>query len=406
MKPHPAVTPRPCLTAGLVARFAVLAACCLAPPAATAAAGPDSPASAAPAEADRGSRSTRSRLAPPDPRANPEELLAYVEAIANPAFEPETRGRQRFHRRKVAIYTVAAADGILAQVRQDDPRRVQAITLKFDALEILRDFREPRIAEALATFAASLADDHDPRIAARARRLAIEADVEAVLAGNRPDDALPLIRRLTAMLQAEPGDHALLEAAAGLATRLEAMPDGDAAARLALDSFVPFLEQADDPRLRSTAQAAAGTLRRLSLPGRPIALEGPLLDGADFDPKTLVGKVVLVDFWATWCGPCVAEIPRVRELYRRYGPRGFEVVGVSLDDDREALEAFVSERKIPWPIIVDARPEDGGKPLLAGRYGIRGIPTMILVGRDGRVVSIEARGRRLDALLAELFPEP
>jgi thiol-disulfide isomerase/thioredoxin len=352
-----------------------------------------------------GSRDGRSRMAPPNPRASPDDLLAYVERIADVMLEPESRGRLRFHRRKVATYTVAAADGVLAQVRPDDPRRTRAVTLKLEALETLKDLGEPRIAAALGAFAASLAADRDPAIAARARRLAVEADVEAVLAGNRPSDAVPLVRQLTAMLQAAPDDQPLLRTAASLATRLEAIPGGDPVARLALEAFIPFLERADDPGLQATASAAAGTLRRLSLPGKPMELEGTLLDGTPFDPATLAGKVVLVDFWATWCGPCVAEIPHVRELYRRYKDRGFEVVGVSLDEDREALEAFVAEQQIPWPIIVDVRAEDGGRPLLAGRYGISGIPTMILVGRDGRVVNIDARGRRLQPLLAEVFPE-
>jgi thiol-disulfide isomerase/thioredoxin len=403
MTSPPAVFPRPFLPAKLRVRIVVLAACGLVA-GVVVAAEPDAGATAA-AEADGESRPSRSRLAPPNPRANPDDLFAFIEAIADPALEPESRGRQRFHRRKVAAATVAAADGILAQVRRDDPRRGRAITLKLDALEALADLGEPRGADALAAFAAGLANDPDPRIAARARRLAIEADVDRVLAGGRPDDALPLVRRLAAMLAADPTNQPLLEAAASLVTRLEAMPDGDVATRVALEAFVPHLERAADPRLRATAQAAAGALRRLSLPGQPIELEGPLLDGTAFDQAALAGKVVLVDFWATWCGPCVAEIPRVRELYRRYGPRGFEVVGVSLDEDREALEAFVTEKEIPWPIIVDARPEDGGRPLLAGRYGIRGIPTMILVGRDGRVVSLSARGRRLEAMLAELFPD-
>jgi peroxiredoxin len=100
----------------------------------------------------------------------------------------------------------------------------------------------------------------------------------------------------------------------------------------------------------------------------------------------------------------VAEIPNVLALHEKYHDRGFEVVGVSLDDDREALEAFVADRQLPWPIIVDKGPGDESA-LLATRYGISGIPTMILVGRNGDVISIDARGRRLAALLDELFPE-
>ncbi len=286
----------------------------------------------------------------------------------------------------------------------DDPRQARAIVLKLDALETLKDLGEPQIAEALAAFAETLLTNRDPQLAARGRRLAVEAAIDAVLAGNRPDDAIPLVRRLEALLRATPDDAGLLAAADSLATRLTRVPGGEAAARLALEGFMPYLENSADPRLRASALASAGVLRRLSLPGKPMEIEGMLLGGDAFDPATLAGKVVLVDFWATWCGPCVAEIPNVLALHEKYHDRGFEVVGVSLDDDREALEAFVADRQLPWPIIVDKGPGDESA-LLATRYGISGIPTMILVGRNGDVISIDARGRRLAALLDELFPE-
>ncbi len=123
-------------------------------------------------------------------------------------------------------------------------------------------------------------------------------------------------------------------------------------------------------------------------PGQEIEIAGPTLQGPPFDLRRLRGKVVLVDFWATWCGPCVAELPHLREVYDRYHARGFEVVGVSLDFTRDKLAEYVKEQQIPWPqIFFDAESKRGWANPLARRYGIHAIPDMILIDADGRVVS-------------------
>jgi thiol-disulfide isomerase/thioredoxin len=153
------------------------------------------------------------------------------------------------------------------------------------------------------------------------------------------------------------------------------------------------------------AENFAGTLRRLSLPGHPMVIKGTLLNGQPFDQKALAGKVVLVDFWATWCGPCVAEIPNVLEQYEKYHDKGFEVVGISLDEDREALEKFVGEKKIPWPILFEKSEGEGWRHPLSTYYGISGIPTVILIGRDGNVITLDARGEKLGEQLGVLFKD-
>ncbi|NCY02056.1 MAG: TlpA family protein disulfide reductase [Planctomycetia bacterium] len=239
----------------------------------------------------------------------------------------------------------------------------------------------------MAAYAATLANSPS-------RELATGGDVAA---------AAGLVEKTAALLAADPDDAQTAGLAMQLAGAFEHMPGGEAVAATAYRSFGPALAKSSNEQVRKMADSFAGTLRRLSLPGNPMEISGTLLDGKPFDQKTLAGKVVLVDFWATWCGPCVAEIPNVLEQYEKYHKDGFEVVGISLDQDREALEKFVAEQKLPWPILFEESKGDGWQHPLATYYGISGIPTVILVGRDGKVITLDARGEKLGERLDAIF---
>ncbi len=99
------------------------------------------------------------------------------------------------------------------------------------------------------------------------------------------------------------------------------------------------------------------------------------------------GKVVLIDCWATWCPPCLREMPRVKAAYDRFHSKGFEVVGISSDDDREALEKFVKENRIPWPQYFDGK---GELNAFALKFDVGGIPTIWLLDRKGVLRDLNA----------------
>ncbi len=161
--------------------------------------------------------------------------------------------------------------------------------------------------------------------------------------------------------------------------------------------FGKLFEDSHDLEMASMARLMQGAARRLELPGNTMRLTGLRMDGTAFDLASLRGKVVLVDFWATWCAPCVAEHPRLLAAYRKYHDRGFEVVGVSLDNNRQQLEQYLTQHNIPW---ITLHPNQRGKqnPALE-RYGIISIPVVILIDRQGRVITTEARGEGLDQLI-------
>jgi thiol-disulfide isomerase/thioredoxin len=120
------------------------------------------------------------------------------------------------------------------------------------------------------------------------------------------------------------------------------------------------------------------------------------LSGQPLSIAKFKGKIVLVDFWATWCGPCVAELPNVMEAYKKYHDKGFEIVGISLDQDEAKLKAFISEKGMVWPQYFDGK---GWGSKLGKKYGILSIPATFLLDKDGKIIAKGLRGPALDAEL-------
>jgi peroxiredoxin len=145
---------------------------------------------------------------------------------------------------------------------------------------------------------------------------------------------------------------------------------------------------------------------KMPILGEAMDIEFTALDGREVDLAALKGKVVLVEYWATWCAPCVAEIPTIQKVYEKFHEQGFEVVGISLDTEREKLDQFVKQRKIPWPQSFTGGSDDHFKFPLVAKYGIHSVPALFLLGRDGKVAAVNPRGpgeleRHVSALLAK-----
>jgi thiol-disulfide isomerase/thioredoxin len=150
-----------------------------------------------------------------------------------------------------------------------------------------------------------------------------------------------------------------------------------------------------------TVARAKGLLKAIGSLGRPLDLAYEAIDGRKVDVQKLKGKVVLVDFWATWCGPCMAALPEVVDVYNKYHDKGFEIVGISLDQSEKALKNVLSRHKMEWPQYFDGK---GWGNKFVIEYNISEVPTMWLVDKTGKLRTMQAREdleKQVQDLLAE-----
>jgi len=127
------------------------------------------------------------------------------------------------------------------------------------------------------------------------------------------------------------------------------------------------------------------------------------LAGKPLSVANYKGKVVLVDFWATWCGPCVGELPNVLKTYEKYQAKGFEIIGISLDDSKDALDKFIKDKGVSWVQFFDGK---GWGNKLAAQYGVNSIPATYLLDGQGKILAKNLRGEALEAEVAKNLTKP
>jgi thiol-disulfide isomerase/thioredoxin len=168
--------------------------------------------------------------------------------------------------------------------------------------------------------------------------------------------------------------------------------------------------EAGDQNIVKSVLAKYGTTRRIQT-GKPVpAFRAPSLDNASsvYTEALLKGKVYLIDFWATWCLPCISEFPGLTKLYEHYHDRGFEILSYSIDSNPDLVRQFRKDRfAMPWLHAIDPELRESQSPM-AKDFEVISIPRPLLIDRDGAIIATdqECRGAKLEELLKHLLAPP
>jgi thiol-disulfide isomerase/thioredoxin len=206
-----------------------------------------------------------------------------------------------------------------------------------------------------------------------------------------PDQAATLESRIAALVERKPTEPAIVSfqlARADLMLRFD-HEKGTA--------FLRELTKAPDQNL---ANAAKARMVKEQIIGQRVSFQFTGTDGSSVDTSELQGKVVLIDFWASWCPDCIREMPAIRQTYQKYKDKGFAVIGISLDKDAQALANFVARKLIPWPEYFDGK---GWENEFATKYGVRSIPEMWLINQRGEVASTDISAEKLEQRIEQLL---
>ena len=331
------------------------------------------------------------------PEGTPEELIRFMQKTARELSNDPTASEKKF---KQGLRTILKASEKILKANPKEVRiRREAIGAKIGMLKALGRYGDKTAEKTLIKFLEGLKTDKNKEIRELAsQELLLRRSAKIPTLNNKQRaalsaDAIKFIN--SGKLEDRFG------VGMAIAQAFERYGNKDDAASL-YTKLAGILKKSKDKDISSQAAMLEGFARRVMLPGSRLkVLTGKTVAGEPFDWKKYRGKVVLIDFWATWCGPCRAELPNLLRNYEKYNKQGFEVVAVSLDSKRENLVEFIKAAKIPW-VNLFHEGSDGRQPM-ADYYGVEGIPFTILVDRKGKVVATNVRGARLGRMLSKMI---
>ena len=317
---------------------------------------------------------------------SPDALMAHIQRLQT--------GRAQGHDEMVTQFNhvIAAVDEFQRRYPTDSLRwkaKLAGASAKYTLQIVQTGQRDFTTLEADARSVAD-ASDAPKEVQASARIMLIQ--LHSMAAGR---DTLPLAlnQEILSFIQDFPQSPSVL----GLQQmRLTALEKSDPAQAAVLEAT---LLNDSNPAIVKMAQAHQ---RVMNLAKAPLDLRFTAVDGTMVDLARLRGKVVLIDFWATWCGPCMAEVPEVVRTYNDLHDRGFEVIGISLDQDQSRVESVTKEKGMVWPQYFDGK---GWQNEIVTTYGIRAIPHMWLVNKQGIVADPDVVRGTLPQQVQKLLEE-
>ncbi|ADB16157.1 Redoxin domain protein [Pirellula staleyi DSM 6068] len=311
------------------------------------------------------------------------------------------------------------APQIVDQVKQliaVDKQELDTLILCSQVCEVLAQMgaREETIS-ALKMVSEAFKDHPDERARNQAAMMADRAVVVEFDLGNKAADMVTgapnaeenLLKGVDGLLKHPNLTPAIYEAVREVAQMMEYSSNIEVAAKLYDKIDTAFAAHPDEKLQAAVKEASGNAKKRVSLIGQPFEIEGNTLDGKPFDMSTLAGKVVLIDFWATWCGPCLEEIPNIEQNFQAFKDSGFAVVGINLNEKLEEVTEFFGVQELPWPTVISASDDSRGfDHPTARKCGVDAIPFIVLIGKDGKVDSIHVRGPKLKTKLTQLLGAP
>ena len=319
------------------------------------------------------------------------------------------------------IHQIIGTLDVMADATQRASIAPQAIPLlktvvaDLGTLEEMRPALQPRIAAPLQQYTAFLLTFGDKETVERINAqstgkdalLAIEAKATEVeshwyLAGRDGDAQTKVVNEIQKLDTRHPDSDSL--------TALTFRMSRSASSKALFDRLQDIVKNTMTSTVaaeisKSLAAANAAAEKKSSNENKPLVIAGKTVDGKAFTTADWKGKVVLVDFWATWCVPCRRELPRVEKAYSQFHGKGLEIVGVSNDFDADALRKFVASEPMPWPQLFDpsAASQQNWNPVTLG-LGVEGIPAMFLIDKKG-VCRTVAAGENLEDMIPRLLAE-